>query len=79
MNENSPETKHEEDFRVLADFMERFAVPAEGHAREDLTTEEEEQLRLLAAGELDEAGRAKVVPLLARNETAMEFLAQVAA
>lgn len=80
MTDNSKEKQQqEEDFRILAEFMERFAIPAEGHARENLTAEQEDLLRRLAAGELDAESRAALIPLLARNEIAMEFLAKLAA
>ena len=68
----------EEDFHLLAEFLGKFGAPAEGHAREKLTSEEEGQLRKLAAGELDEEERKALIPLLIRNVTAMEFLRDAA-
>ena len=63
---------------LLARFADAFAVPAEGYAREPLTPEQEESLRKLAAGELDAEARSRLIPLLARNECALEFLARLA-
>ena len=65
--------------RILAEFFDKFARPVEGFAREDLTLEQEDLLRRLVNGELDEQARSALIPLLARNERAMEFLAKAAA
>lgn len=64
---------------ILAEFFDKFARPVEGFAREELTPEQEELLRRLASGELDEETRSALIPLLAGNERAMEFLAEAAA
>lgn len=61
--------------RILCEFLGKFGVPAEGHSREELSEKEREALRRLAAGELGETERLALVPLLAHNEVAMEFLA----
>lgn len=74
--------KHEpnidDPLALLTRFADAFALPAAAHAREELTPEQEEALRKLAAGELDAKQRARLVPLLARNECALEFLARLA-
>lgn len=69
----------EDQFRILTKFLDRFGSGAVGHAREELTDEQLELLRRLAAGDLDDSTRSAVVPLLAHNELAMEVLAKLAA
>ena len=48
----------------------------QGDAREELTAEQIDLLRKLADGGMDEQTRATLIPLLAKNEVAMEFLAE---
>ena len=43
---------------------------------QDLTAEQKNLLRKLADGGMDEQTRATLIPLLAKNEVAMEFLAE---
>lgn len=62
---------------LIARFVDVFTLPVEAHLREALRPEDEEALRKLAAGELDAQQRALIVPLLARNECALEFLASI--
>ena len=68
----------ESALNLVANFADKFAVAVEGHAREELTSEQKSQLESLARGELSDEHRPAVVELLARNEAAMEFLAKVA-
>ena len=62
--------------RILAEFFDKFAIPVQGDAREELTAEQIDLLRKLADGGMDEQTRATLIPLLAKNEVAMEFLAE---
>ena len=48
----------EDQFRTLTEFLDRFGSGAVGHAREELTAEQQELLRRLAAGELDDSTRS---------------------
>ena len=64
--------------RILAKFCDKFAAPVQGFAREELTADQKGLLAKLANGELDESTRQALIPLLAKNELAMEFLAQAA-
>ena len=61
--------------RILTEFLDKFTLPVRGFAREELTADQEDLLRRLASGELDEKTRNTLIPLLAKNELAMEFLA----
>lgn len=74
------ESSHSSDqsARILAAFCDKFAAPVQGFAREELTTDQKDLLAKLANGELDERTRQALVPLLAKNEMAMEFLARAA-
>jgi hypothetical protein len=67
-------TTPEDDFQIIAGFLDAFAVAAEGHARNVLSAEDEEALQKLARGELDDDERQPLVSLLAGNEVAMEYL-----
>jgi hypothetical protein len=63
---------------ILGRFADCFGRPVEGFAREALSERQVKSIRALAAGELDEVARAEMVSLLARNEAAMEMLAELA-
>ncbi|NNC90464.1 MAG: hypothetical protein HKN82_18565 [Akkermansiaceae bacterium] len=65
----------EASLRVVATFFDKFGAPVEGHAREDLTREQRSQIERLAAGDLSDEERETIVPLLIRNEAAIELLA----
>lgn len=54
----------DESFTTVFRFMDRVAVAAVTHAREALSAGQREPLRKLVAGELDDAGRRALVPLL---------------
>jgi hypothetical protein len=60
---------------LLESFVGRFDQAAVAHAREELTAEEIASLAAFARGELDEAARKELIPLLAHNTTALEQLA----
>lgn len=64
---------------MITKFLDALARPVEGFGREELTVVQEEQLTRLAAGELEAEERSALVPLLLRNEVAMEFLVRLAA
>ena len=74
------ESSHSADqsARILAQFCDKFAAPVQGFAREELTADQKNLLAKLASGGLDEPTRQALIPLLAKNELAMEFLAQAA-
>lgn len=61
--------------KLLEGFLSHFAVEAIAHAREELTMEQKNSLAAFANGELDEAARKELIPLLAHNTTALEHLA----
>lgn len=60
---------------LVEQFVGLFGQATEAHARKELTEEEKSALVAFASGELDEAGRKNLIPLLAQNTTALEFLA----
>jgi hypothetical protein len=62
---------------LLEGFLARFDQAAVAHAREDLKPEQKSSLDAFARGELGEAERKKLVPLLAHNTTALEYLAEL--
>ena len=70
------ETADNHDLSMVARFYESLALAAEGHGREQLSSEDEAQLNKLAGGELSEEERSQLIPLLAHNELAMEHLAK---
>ena len=61
--------------KLLEGFLSHFATEAVAHAREELTEEQKTALAAFAKGELDEAARKELIPLLAHNTTALEHLA----
>lgn len=61
--------------KLLEGFLSHFAAEAVAHAREELTEEQKTALAAFAKGELDEAARKELIPLLAHNTTALEHLA----
>ena len=67
----------EDEFDRLDAFMKAFGQSAAARGREELTEEQKALLKELAAGSLGTEARTKLVPLLAKNEVAMEYLAQV--
>ena len=60
---------------LLEGFLTRFDQAAVAHAREELSDDEKSSLAAFAAGELDEPARKALIPLLAHNTTALEYLA----
>lgn len=69
---------NKEEFESLAAFLALFGDEVQAHGREDLSEEEKKALRKLAAGDLNEEGRKALIPLLAQNEVAMEYLVEEA-
>lgn len=68
----------QDDFRILADFLDAFGTAAQGHARSELKDEEKARLDRLVRGDLEDEERRELVPLLMHNEVAMEFVAEKA-
>lgn len=66
-----------DDLKVLHDFLGAFDLSALAHARVDLTAQEARGIEDLARGELSQEQRSALVPLLAKNENAIELLASL--
>lgn len=66
------------DLGILEQFLATFGTEITPHARIELTKEEKDELIKLAAGVLDDERRKELVPLLMKNEIAIEFLAKEA-
>ena len=66
-----------EVIKDITGFLACFDTSAVAHAREELTAEQISSIRAFANGDLDEAARKAVFPLLSRNTTALEFLADL--
>jgi hypothetical protein len=60
---------------LLENFVGHFDQAAVAHAREELTAEERTSITAFARGQLDDAARKQLIPLLAHNTTALEYLA----
>lgn len=72
MNHFSPP---ESAIELIEQFFGHFGQAVEAHARKELTEEEKSALTAFARGELDEAARKNLMPLLAHNTTALEYFA----
>lgn len=73
MNTDHPSS--DGDLKILNNFLGAFDVSALAHARVELTDREKRDIEELSRGELSDAKRSSLVPLLARNENAIELLA----
>lgn len=62
------------DFALLATFLDHFEPEVTGHASEPVSDDDAARIARLARGELDEAERAALAPLLSSNERAMSLL-----
>ena len=60
---------------LFESFLAHDAHAAVAHARGELTPEQKASLAAFARGEIDETGRKALMPLLAHNTTALEYLA----
>lgn len=67
----------ENDFESVFQFLEKFESGVEMRGRDELAEVEQEALKKLALGQLDPGARSTLIPLLIKNEVAMEFLAKV--
>lgn len=67
----------EDELGVLDHFLGLFGAEVIPHAREELNEDQKKQLRQLSAGQLDDDERKTLIPLLAKNEVAMEYLAKL--
>ena len=61
----------------LLRFMSKFHGEAEGRARTELSDDDKAVLTALAEGKADEGQRETAIPLLSKNEMAMEYLADL--
>ena len=75
MQENFSSANHSLD--LIETFMRRFYVEAVARGDEPLTEGQKKSLQRLAAGELDSEERNALIPLLAKNTTAMEYLSSL--
>ncbi|MDF1741086.1 MAG: hypothetical protein P1U86_18130 [Verrucomicrobiales bacterium] len=64
------------DFSILAQFLENLGPEVSGHSSATLTAEEMEQIQLFAAGKLDEAKRDEILPSILGNEKALHQLVE---
>lgn len=62
------------DFEILASFLDSFEPEVSGRSSEPITDADNARIAKLAAGELSEAERAEIAPLLASNDQAMQSL-----
>lgn len=67
----------ENPLETLLSFYDFFQTDAEPRGRFELSEMEKDKLERLANGQLCEREREEIIPLLAKNEVAMEFLADL--
>lgn len=72
----TPDPSTEPFVKKIDSFLKVFGTEVQAHGREELSELEELQLRRLAAGELDDEERKRLIPLLVHNEQAMEYLVE---
>ncbi len=64
----------ENDFEILATFLDSFEPEVSGRSSEPVSESDAALIARMAAGQLGEADRARIAPLLASNEQAMRQL-----
>lgn len=64
----------ENDFEILASFLDNFEPEVSGRSSDPINDEDVALISKLAAGELEDSDRARIAPLLATNEKAMQHL-----
>ena len=64
------------DFSILAQFLDTLGPEVSGHSSATLSAEELEQIQLFAAGKLDEAKRDEILPSILGNEKALHQLVE---
>ena len=64
----------ENDFEILATFLDSFEPEVSGRSSEPVSDEDANLIAKLAAGELNDADRERITPLLASNDQAMQKL-----
>ena len=62
---------------LLESFLAHYDQAAVAHARVELKPEQKASLDAFARGDLDKAQRKALMPLLAHNTTALEYLAEL--
>ena len=62
------------DFEILASFLDSFEPEVSGRSSEPISDADSARITKLAAGELSDAERAELAPLLASNDQAMQAL-----
>jgi len=65
-----------DDFSILAQFLENLGPEVSGHSSATLTAEQLEQIQLFAAGKLDESKRSEILPGILGNEKALHRLVE---
>jgi hypothetical protein len=64
----------ENEIEILASFLDSFEPEVSGRSSSPISAEDAATIAKLAAGELSESDRARLTPLLASNEQAMQQL-----
>ena len=64
-------------FRIVQRFLGVFNLPAVAHAREELSAEQKTLIASFAQGGMKAGDRQTLMPLLAHNTTALEYLAEL--
>lgn len=64
----------ENDFEILATFLDSFEPEVSGRSSEPVSESDAELIARMAAGQLSETDRARLAPLLANNEKALQQL-----
>lgn len=64
----------ENDFEILASFLDSFEPEVSGRSSEPVSDADAALIAKLASGELNDADRGRIAPLLASNEKAMQQL-----
>lgn len=65
-----------DDFSILAQFLENLGPEVSGHSSATLTAEQLEQIQLFAAGKLDESKRDEILSSILGNEKALHQLVE---
>lgn len=64
------------DFSILAQFLDNLGPEVSGHSSTAISAEELEQIQLFAAGKLNEAKRDEILPSILGNEQALQQLVE---
>ena len=64
----------ENDFDILASFLDSFEPEVSGRSTDPISEADSARIAKLASGNLSDAERTELAPLLASNENAMQQL-----